>query len=153
MNSQSPARGTAHASARHDRLSAWQEARAKALIEASLGTSLSIAQLARECAQSRCHFSRAFHGSTGLSPQQWLTRRRIERAQQLLLGDSLLTRIAQDCGFSDQAHFSRVFRRLVGSTPSQWRLAVLQDNRVANKRSGQRAVGAPTGNRYRVTYR
>lgn len=153
MSSHSHAVNSSPLSNRSDRLAAWQEERAKALIEASLGNGLSIAELARECAQSRCHFSRAFHGSTGLSPQQWLTRRRIERAKQLLLGDSLLTRIAQDCGFSDQAHFSRVFRRLVGSTPSQWRLAVLQDNRVASKRSGQRTIGAPAGDRYHVTYR
>ncbi|AHL75515.1 AraC family transcriptional regulator [Stutzerimonas stutzeri] len=153
MSSHSPARVSASGSGRNDRLSVWQEERAKALIEASLGSSLSIAQLARECAQSRCHFSRAFQGTTGLSPQQWLTRRRIERAQQLLLGDSLLTRIAQDCGFADQAHFSRVFRRLVGSAPSQWRLSVLQDNRIANKRPGQRAVNVPAEDRYRATCR
>lgn len=107
-------------------LAAWQEKRAKALIVANLNTGLSMEQLARECCLSRSHFSRAFHGSTGLSPHQWLTRQRIEHACTLLLGQRTLAHIAQDCGFADQAHFSRVFTRLAGMPPSQWRLERLR---------------------------
>ncbi|SDK44319.1 helix-turn-helix domain-containing protein [Pseudomonas indica] len=116
------------------RLSAWQERRAKELIAAHLGSGLSIARLARECSLSRSHFSRAFHGSTGVSPHQWLTRQRIEHAKRLLLDDLLITRIAQDCGFADQAHFSRVFTRLVGLSPSRWRLGLLRGKGIARER-------------------
>jgi AraC-like DNA-binding protein len=89
-------------------------------------------QLARECCLSRSHFSRAFHGSTGMSPHQWLTRQRIERARALLLGQCTLTHIAQDCGFADQAHFSRVFARMAGMPPSQWRLERLRSSSQRN---------------------
>lgn len=104
------------------RLAPWQERRAKALITANLGSSLTMTHLARECSLSRCHFSRAFHGSFGMSPHQWLTQQRIAHAKQLLQSERTITAIAQDCGFADQAHFSRVFTRLVGLPPSIWRL-------------------------------
>ena len=104
-----------------ERLSPSQERRAKELIAANLNTGLSIAHLARECGKSRCHFSRAFHGSTGMSPHQWLTQQRLARARQLLLSDLTIASIAQECGFADQAHFSRVFARIAGLPPSLWR--------------------------------
>jgi len=105
-----------------ERLSAWQERLAKHLIEERLGERLAIAELARDCGLSRCHFSRAFHASTGLSPHQWLTRRRLLRARELLLEDGLaVAQVAQECGFCDQAHFARVFAQHLGVSPSQWR--------------------------------
>lgn len=116
------------------RLAAWQERRAKALITANLNSGLSMEQLARECCLSRSHFSRAFHGSTGMSPHQWLTHQRIEHARALLLGQRPLAHIAQDCGFADQAHFSRVFARMAGMPPSQWRLEQL---RASSPSSGE----------------
>lgn len=103
------------------RLAPWQERQAKALIADSLGQNLSISRLAQACGLSRSHFSRAFRGSTGLSPHQWLTQMRIERAKTLLSEPRPVAEVALDCGFSDQAHLARVFSRLVGLTPSQWR--------------------------------
>ncbi|MDG9923622.1 MULTISPECIES: AraC family transcriptional regulator [unclassified Pseudomonas] len=103
-------------------LAPWQERRAKELIASNLGGELSIARLAAECGLSRSHFSRAFHGSTGYSPQQWRTHLRIERAKALLGGEGRsIAEVALDCGFADQAHLARVFSRLVGLPPSQWR--------------------------------
>jgi AraC family transcriptional regulator len=105
------------------RLAAWQLQRAKALIQAHLDEPLSIAWLARECALSRCHFSCAFRGSTGMSPHEWLTLARINRARRLLLDGYSVATVAQACGFNDQAHFSRVFARCEGLAPSRWRNA------------------------------
>lgn len=109
-----------------ERLSGWQERLAKQLISANLNSGLSITKLARECGLSRCHFSRAFHGSTGMSPHQWLTCQRLHRAEELLLGTGSVAEVAQDCGFADQAHFSRVFARHFGVPPSQWRIQQLR---------------------------
>ncbi|WAJ38926.1 AraC family transcriptional regulator [Pseudomonas sp. GOM7] len=105
------------------RLSAWQLRRAKQLIEAHLDEPLSIAWLARECSLSRSHFSCAFHGSTGMSPHQWLTRARLARARNLLLAGNSVAAVACACGFNDQAHFARVFSRWQGLAPSRWRSA------------------------------
>ena len=50
-------------------LAAWQERRAKDLINSQLDVSM--AELARECRISVAHFGRAFKRTTGMSPHQW----------------------------------------------------------------------------------
>ncbi len=56
---------------------------------------------------------------------QFLTRKRIELAQLLLLSSSKsvfnITEIAFMCGFNDSTHFSRRFKRQVGISPSEFR--------------------------------
>jgi AraC-like DNA-binding protein len=109
---------------RHQRggLAPWQERRAKELLNAHLNGDVSIHLLADECGLSRGHFSRAFRQSTGLSPHQWLMKRRVEVAQTLLADPSRpLLDVAQACGFSDQSHFTRVFARRTGVSPGAWR--------------------------------
>ena len=56
---------------------------------------------------------------------QFLTRKRIELAQLLLVSSSKstfnVTEIAFMCGFNDSTHFSRRFKQQVGISPSQFR--------------------------------
>ena len=95
---------------------------AKQLIQANLGESLAIADLAQACALSRSHFSRAFKCTTGLSPQEWIRQQRIQRAKELITGSALsLTQISLECGFCDQAHFCHMFTRSEGVNPMTWR--------------------------------
>lgn len=102
-------------------LAAWQERKAKAILAGSLCTRLFIADVAKQCAMSRSHFSRAFKKSTGMSPQEWALDMRIRRAKECLKADQLpLAQISQECGFADQSHFSRMFSKLVGVTPKRW---------------------------------
>jgi AraC family transcriptional regulator len=104
------------------KLSPWQLRRVLDFIAAHLNDDPSIADLARECALSSGYFSRAFRQTTGVTPHQWLTRRRIEQARQLLLGNGLgLADVALVCGFVDQSHFTRVFTKLEGDSPGRWR--------------------------------
>jgi AraC-like DNA-binding protein len=70
------------------------------------------------------HFGRAFRNSTGEPPHEYVIRRRIERARDLMLStDAPLSDIAQECGLADQSHLTRLFRRLVGESPRAWRRA------------------------------
>ncbi|MBP0595698.1 helix-turn-helix transcriptional regulator [Paraburkholderia sp. LEh10] len=112
-------------SSRHQRrtgLAPWQMRRIVDFLEANLGANPSILDLARQCELSASYFAEAFRQSTGVSPHQWLLRRRIERAKSMLRNtDSSLASIALDCGFFDQSHFSRVFARLQGCAPKDWR--------------------------------
>ena len=63
-------------------------------------------------------------GSVGDSPHEYIIRRRMERAQGLMLStDKALSEIAAECGMADQAHFTRLFRRFVGESPGAWRRA------------------------------
>ncbi|EJM18582.1 transcriptional regulator containing an amidase domain and an AraC-type DNA-binding HTH domain [Pseudomonas sp. GM18] len=108
-------------------LSPWRETLVKQLILDNLGEPLEVTELARACALSRSHFSRAFKCSTGVSPQDWIRQQRIVRAKQLIQNtDMTLTQISLECGFCDQAHFSHIFTRSEGITPFAWRCRALR---------------------------
>lgn len=103
-------------------LVAWQKRRLTAYIDAHLTEPIRIEDLAELLNLSESHFSRAFRCAFGTSAHDYLTRRRIEVAQSLMLTSrEPLCTIALRCGLSDQSHFTRVFRRIVGETPYAWR--------------------------------
>ena len=103
-------------------LAPWQLRRAFELMDAEMSANPTIRTLAAECHLSSSHFSRAFRETTGLAPHQWLTKRRIERAREMLLvPDSNLVDIALACGFVDQSHFARVFAKTEHDSPGRWR--------------------------------
>lgn len=105
-------------------LAPWQVRKVTAYIEANLGSPIRSEDLASIVQLNPCHFSRAFRSTFGNPPLQYVTKRRMELAQGLMLSsDAPLSQIALDCGCSDQAHFSRLFRRFVGETPRDWRRA------------------------------
>ncbi len=91
-------------------------------IEARLGEELNLSHLAAEVGLTRYHFIRAFRVSLGTSPFRYLNKRRIARAQQLLLDPHLsITEIGLTLGFSSHSHFTETFRKITGTTPSQFR--------------------------------
>lgn len=103
-------------------LAPWQIRRACERLEANLGGTVSLQQIAAEFDLSVGYFSRAFRVSTGLPPHQWLLRQRVKAAKQLLAVRGLqLSEIAISAGFANQSHFTRVFSSLVGVSPGTWR--------------------------------
>ena len=103
-------------------LPAWQTRRVTAHVEANLSRRIRIQELARLLGLSASHFCRAFKCTFGVSPRDYVLRRRIELAQGLMLATSeSLSSIAVRCGMCDQPHFTRSFHRVVGQTPYTWR--------------------------------
>jgi AraC family transcriptional regulator len=104
------------------RLSPAMLGRAREYVEEHLGEDLSLAALAGAVGLSPYHFARLFRASTGLSPHQYVIRRRVERAQLLLTTtDRSLTTIAHEVGFASGSHLATHVRRQLGVTPSQLR--------------------------------
>ncbi len=67
-------------------------------------------------------FTKHFRETTGVSPYEYVIRRRLERATRLRTGSQrAIKEIAADCGFSDQAHLTRALRARQGMTPAQMR--------------------------------
>ena len=105
-------------------LAAWQKRRVTVYIDTHLVGRIRVEELAQLLKLSESHFCRAFRCAFGTSAHDYLTRRRIEMAQGLMLTTAeTLCAIALRCGLSDQSHFTRLFRRIVGETPDAWRRA------------------------------
>jgi AraC family transcriptional regulator len=103
-------------------LAPWQMRRLGSYIDENLHSALSIGELAGIARLSRSHFSRAFRDSFGNPPHQYIIRRRLHRAQGLLLSTGEpIVKIAAECGLADQAHLTKLFRKIVGESPAHWR--------------------------------
>jgi len=103
-------------------LAPWQVRKVTSFIETNLDSPIRSANLAGMVRLTPCHFSRVFRNSFGHSPIEYVIRRRIERAQALMLStEASLSEIALDCGFVDQAYLCRLFRKIVGESPGTWR--------------------------------
>jgi transcriptional regulator GlxA family with amidase domain len=105
-------------------LAPWQVRRVLAHIEANLSAPIKNKDLAAIARLSTYHFNVAFRNSVGDPPHAYIIRRRIERAQGLMLSTNrALSDIAAECGLADQAHFTRLFGKIVGESPAAWRRA------------------------------
>jgi transcriptional regulator GlxA family with amidase domain len=91
-------------------------------ILANLGTSHSVATMARHANMSERTFARKFVEETRTTPMQWVTDQRVLYARQLLEETDLdVDRIADRSGFGTATLLRHHFRRLVGLTPSDFR--------------------------------
>ena len=96
--------------------------RARDHIDSHYGQPLDLDHLARVAAVSKYHFARSFEAAYGETPIRYLTRRRIERAQDLLRAANLtVTEICMLVGFSSLGSFSARFTQLVGESPAAYR--------------------------------
>ena len=91
-------------------------------IDNNIEQRISVEVLAKLANLSVCYFVRAFKQSVGLTPHDYLIRRRVERTMELLSGtDMSLSEIALAAGFADQSHCARRFRQHVGMSPRDYR--------------------------------
>ena len=91
-------------------------------IDAHLFESLALNDLAAQAFLSPFHFSRLVKEATGLSPQRYVTERRVQAAKIALASEqSSLIDIALQQGFGSLDNFIRVFRKSTGETPARYR--------------------------------
>ncbi|MET7418795.1 AraC family transcriptional regulator [Dactylosporangium sp. NPDC005555] len=84
--------------------------------------SLNLDAVAAVARVSKYHFGRSFESAFGEPPMRYLTRRRIERAQDLLRSaDLTVTEICMTVGFSSLGSFSSRFTAIVGESPTAYR--------------------------------
>ena len=96
--------------------------RARDQIDRDYAEQIGIPALAARAGFSREHFIRAFRAAYGETPGRYRTRRRVERACELLRSANLtVTEICYLVGFTSLGTFSARFTELVGLSPTGYR--------------------------------
>jgi AraC-like DNA-binding protein len=94
---------------------------ARDLIDRDFAAQVNTTALAAQAGYSRYHFIRAFRAAYGATPGEYLSRRRIERARDLLRTANLtVTEVCFLVGFSSLGSFSSRFSELTGCPPSEY---------------------------------
>ncbi|WP_232327526.1 helix-turn-helix transcriptional regulator [Herbidospora yilanensis] len=95
---------------------------AKDAMDRDWAAPLDLDAVAAHAGYSRYHFVRLFRAVYGLTPGQYLSRRRIERAENLLRTANLsVTEICALVGFASLGSFSATFKKETGLTPGEYR--------------------------------
>jgi AraC family transcriptional regulator len=100
----------------------WRLKRVQDYVDAHIDQPIGLDEMSEAASLSRRHFARSFAAELGVTPHKWLMRRRLDRAQDLLVStDQPVCDIAQVCGFSSQSHLTSLMRQETGTTPYRWR--------------------------------
>lgn len=87
-----------------------------------LDESLSVGKLVTRTGYGRSRFFELFRANTGMTPNDYLRRLRLEAARELLSNTSRsVTEIAFKVGFNSSQYFSTVFLQYTGLTPTGFR--------------------------------
>ncbi len=93
------------------------------LMKSRYSEDLSVDDMASAAGLTKYHFCRQFQKKTGLRPNQYLRKIRVEQAARLLRHtERTVEAIARETGFGYTNYFIKVFRSFVGVTPNEYRL-------------------------------
>lgn len=94
----------------------------KLYIEQNLKEDLTRKELAKVVFLSEDYVAKLFSGETCMSISSYVTRRRMEKAQEYLWNtDWNVSRIAMEVGYTNFSYFSKMFREFAGCTPNEYR--------------------------------
>ena len=93
-----------------------------ASIQADCSLPYSQQNLSRSLGLTPAYFCRLFHEKTGQHFSTFLTRTRMEKAQELLAESSgrTLADISASCGYPNKSYFCQVFKKYTGMTPGEY---------------------------------
>ncbi|MEK4036790.1 response regulator [Paenibacillus sp. FSL L8-0493] len=95
-------------------------------LDEHLHESISMRDIADQLHMNASYFSVLFKEQTGLTYSEYVTRRRIQRAKELLVSTRLsIAEIAEQVGYQTAKYFVKVFRALENVSPGQYRQNVM----------------------------
>ena len=93
-------------------------------IRSNLYENQDIDQLAKIACMSKDHFIRIFKKETGDTPNAYITKKKMEAAELLLItSDEPIKNVAIKLGYDDCSYFNKTFKKYSGITPQQYRMA------------------------------
>jgi len=96
--------------------------RVLAHIRKNISSKLEIDELAKISCMSKDHFIRIFKKEIGQTPLNYITQRKLDRAQLLLTTtETPIKQIGFDLGYDDNSYFNRLFKSKIGVTPQIYR--------------------------------
>jgi AraC family transcriptional regulator len=109
-------------------------ARVLEFIDVHIDESFTVSEMAAVACMSPAHFARSFKARTGQSPHQFVSRKRLELAERMLLDPYRpMSEIALSTGFSSQSNFSRAFRNVSGMSPGDYWASQIRVRRTTTK--------------------
>ena len=100
---------------------------AKSYIDEHYDQPVTIGELARECFLSANYLSKSFHEQVGMSPQQYLSQKRLAMGKKMLCSTQLpIQAVSMRSGFSDVNYFIQKFKAAYGMTPRKYRKTVAE---------------------------
>lgn len=95
---------------------------AQSYIEQHLIEDISVKGLAEHMGCSASHVMRSFRKRLDMTVVEYVTKKRMEKAKQLLANTDLpIMTVAEFTGYSDYSYFTRVFKKETGITPREYR--------------------------------
>ena len=95
---------------------------AQKYVDENFNTAIKMEEVAQSFYMSSAYFSTKFKDLTGHTFSQYIIKKRIEMACQLLEDSKLkIYEIAKQVGYNDEKHFSRLFSDYMGVSPRQYR--------------------------------
>lgn len=103
-----------------------------AWISVNIDKKITTSIMAKKIGKSRAHFCRAWKSTMGMTPMEYVTKVRLEKARDMVESTDLkLSAIALDCGFASHAHMTGLFREVFGRAPSSMRRATLEASKLS----------------------
>ena len=86
--------------------------------DSDINDNLSLENISSEIGISKYHFLKEFKKHIGITPNQYIQIKKINKTKELIQKDIPLSHIAYECGFNDQSYMIKVFKKFYGYTPS-----------------------------------
>ena len=110
-----------------ERLSAdalWSVNLAEDYIEKHFTEEISLSELSEKFGMSRNALTSGFKTLNGVSPKNYITSLRLDKAASLLKSTRLsVLDVALECGYNSTASFNKMFLKIIGKTPTEYRKA------------------------------
>jgi AraC-like DNA-binding protein len=94
---------------------------AKLFIDENYHESIDLEQISKKAFISKYHFHRLFHRIYQKTPHEYITRKRMDKAKELLAKNKPVTDVCNEVGFESIGSFSILFKKEIGFAPQVYR--------------------------------